>query len=44
VNGRQFDAFDGSTLINGFTRNVHDTAESARADGNPDGITGVAGN
>ena len=29
----QFDTLDGATLVNGFTNDVHDTAEGSSADG-----------
>lgn len=33
---------DGTTLVNGVTSDVHDTAEGGRADGNGDGSTAVS--
>lgn len=36
-----FSSLDGSSLINGFTNNVHDTSESTRSDWNGDRTSGV---
>ena len=41
MNGRELDALDGTTLINGLTNDVHDTTESSGTDGNPDGCAGI---
>ena len=34
---------DGTTLVNGVTSDVHDTAQSGSTDGNGDGSTSVGG-
>lgn len=36
-----FSSLDGSSLIDGFTNNVHDTSESTRSDWNGDRTSGV---
>jgi hypothetical protein len=36
-------SLDGTTLVNGVTSDVHDTAKSLGADGNGDGSTGILG-
>ena len=41
MNGRELDALDGTTLINGLTNDVHDTTESSGTDGNPDGCASI---
>lgn len=41
VDGSQLDTLDGATLVDGITSDVHDTTESARADGDRDGGTGI---
>jgi hypothetical protein len=41
VNGGQLDTLDGSTLVNGLTNDVHDTAEGSSTDGDHDGSTSV---
>lgn len=41
VNGEELVALDGTTLVNGLTNDVHDTAEGAFADRNLDGCAGV---
>jgi hypothetical protein len=43
VNGEELGGLDGTTLVNGVTSDVQDTAKSAGADGNLDGGTGVTG-
>lgn len=43
VNGTELVGLDGTTLVNGVTSDVDDTAESTRADGDGDGSTGVTG-
>jgi hypothetical protein len=41
MNGKDLVALDGTTLVDGFTNDVHDTTERALADGNLDWSTGV---
>jgi peptide chain release factor 1 len=41
VNGSGMLGLDGTTLVNGVTSDVHDTAKSLRADGDGDGSTSV---
>ena len=41
MNGVELVAFDGTTLINGFANDVHDTAECSIADGNFDGSASI---
>jgi hypothetical protein len=41
VNGCQFGGFDGASLIDGIARDVHDTTEGARTDGDSDGRSGI---
>lgn len=43
VNGKELVGLDGTTLINGVTSDVHDTAKSSRTDGDGDGSTSVGG-
>lgn len=43
MDGKPLDSLDWSTLIDGVTRNVHDTTERARTDRNHDGGTSVGG-
>jgi peptide chain release factor 1 len=43
VDGEVGGGLDGAALVNGITSDVQDTAQSARADGDGDGSTGVAG-
>jgi hypothetical protein len=43
VNGEVLGGLDGTTLVNGVTSDVQDTAKSAGTDGNLDGGPGVAG-
>ena len=43
MDGKVGSGLDGTTLVNGVTSDVDDTAESTRADGDGDGSTGVAG-
>ena len=42
VNGGKLGALDGTTLVNGVTSDVHDTTESAGADGNENGGASVS--
>ena len=41
MNGRELDALDGTTLVNGLTNDVHDTAKRALADRDLDGCASV---
>jgi hypothetical protein len=41
MDGHQFVTLDGSTLVNRFTNDVHDTAEGSGANRNENGGTGV---
>ena len=41
VDGGKTGSLDGTTLVNGVTSDVHDTAESAGTDGNHDGVAGI---
>lgn len=41
VDGRLLDSLDRATLVNGVASDVDDTAESARADGDGDGVASV---
>ena len=43
VNWQSLVGLDGSTLVDGVTSNVDDTAEGSRTDGNGDGSTSVSG-
>ena len=43
VDGQVGSGLDRTTLVNGVTRDVDDTAKGARADGDGDGSTGVVG-
>eukprot|EP00043_Microstomoeca_roanoka_P001490 m.33042 g.33042 ORF g.33042 m.33042 type:complete len:558 (+) comp10850_c1_seq1:312-1985(+) len=41
MDGKEAVGLDGTTLINGFTNDVHDTAKGSNTDGDGDGITTV---
>lgn len=43
VDGQVSGSLDRTTLVNGVTRDVDDTAKGTRADGDGDGSTGVVG-
>ena len=43
VNGSELGGLDGTTLVNGVTSDVDDTAESGGTDGDGDGSTSVLG-
>jgi peptide chain release factor 1 len=43
VNRKALVSLDRTTLVNGVTSDVHDTAKSRGADGNSDGSTGIMG-
>lgn len=43
MNGSELGGLDGTTLVNGITSNVDDTAESGGTDGDGDGSTSVSG-
>jgi hypothetical protein len=41
MNGGKFDALNGATFVNGFTNDIHDSAQSCFADGDHDRSAGV---
>lgn len=43
MNGGELGGLDGTTLVNGVTSNVDDTAQGGGTDGDGDGSTGVVG-
>lgn len=43
MNGSELGGLDGTTLVNGVTSDVDDTAESGGTDGDGDGGTSVLG-
>ena len=43
MDGQVSGSLDRTTLVNGVTRDVDDTAKGTRADGDGDGSTGVVG-
>jgi hypothetical protein len=44
VNGSELGGLDGTTLVNGVTSDVDDTAQGSGTDGDLDGSTSVVGN
>lgn len=43
VNRSELVSLDGTSLVNGVTSDVHDTAQGTGSNGNPNGIAGICG-